>query len=248
MSNGVMPCVLGPTSFNLKFWANILISDEHQNVVVFMMIFIWVHHVLHLGSSLPTLRRVYLLLKMTDLLCFCFLLFTYYTVHKAWKWRRRLWAWEEEELEECRALLTDVSLQDFVSDRWVWLPDPLVGYSVLGSYHMLTSRDVPLRDPASSLIWLLRDRLPTKANLVQRRVLDSEASLCVSDCGMSETAQRLFLSCDAFSSLWPLMRNWLGILGVDTNVLLDHFLQFVNLTGGGKVVRDFLQLIWLLCV
>ncbi|AES97099.1 hypothetical protein MTR_5g045320 [Medicago truncatula] len=45
MSNGVMPCVLGPTSFNLKFWANILISDEHQNVVVFMMIFIWVHHI-----------------------------------------------------------------------------------------------------------------------------------------------------------------------------------------------------------
>ena len=53
VSNGVMPCVLGPTSFNLKFWANILISDEHQNVVVFMMmIFIWVHDDLHLGSSL----------------------------------------------------------------------------------------------------------------------------------------------------------------------------------------------------
>ncbi|KEH41231.1 hypothetical protein MTR_1g046940 [Medicago truncatula] len=71
---------------------------------------------------------------------------------EAWKWRRRLWAWEEEELEECRALLTDVSLQDFVSDRWVWLPNPFVGYSVRGSYHMLTSRDVPLRDPASSLM------------------------------------------------------------------------------------------------
>lgn len=42
---------LGPTSFNLKIWVNILISDEHQNVVAFMMIFIWVHHVLHLGSS-----------------------------------------------------------------------------------------------------------------------------------------------------------------------------------------------------
>ncbi|XP_039688698.1 uncharacterized protein [Medicago truncatula] len=145
---------------------------------------------------------------------------------------------------------------------WVWLPDPFVGYSVRGSYHMLTSRDVPLRDPASSLIWhnqvplkvslfawrLLRDRLSIKANLVQRRVLDSEASLCVSDCGMSETAQHLFLSCDAFSSLWPLVHYWLGILGVDINVLLDHFLQFVNLTGGGKAIRDFFQLIWLLCV
>ncbi|AES73416.1 hypothetical protein MTR_3g104590 [Medicago truncatula] len=88
---------------------------------------------------------------------------------EAWKWRRRLWAWEEEELEECRALLTDVSLQDFVSDRWVWFPDPLVGYSVRGSYHMLTSRDVPLRDPASSLIW--HNQVPLKASLFAWRLL-----------------------------------------------------------------------------
>ena len=27
---------------------------------------------------------------------------------EAWQWRRRLWAWEEEELEECRTLLLDV--------------------------------------------------------------------------------------------------------------------------------------------
>ncbi|XP_039688673.1 uncharacterized protein [Medicago truncatula] len=153
---------------------------------------------------------------------------------EAWKWRR----------------------------RWVWLPDPVEGYTVRGSYRLLTTKDVPLRDPATSLIWhnqvllkvslfawrLLHDRLPTKVNLVQRRVLDTEASMCVSDCGMSETAQHLFLTCDAFSSLWPLVRHWLGIIGVDTNVLLDHFFQFVNLTGGGKATRDFLQLIWLLCV
>lgn len=161
-----------------------------------------------------------------------------------------------------RVLLADVSLQDFVSDRWVWLPDPIEGYTVRGSYHLLTTKDVPPRDSAASLIWhhqvplkvslfawrLLRDRLPTKDNLVRRRVIDSEASLCVSDCGMSETAQHLFLSCDAFSPLWSLVRQWLGIIGVDTNVLLDHFLQFVNLIGGGKTTRDFFQLIWLLCV
>jgi len=51
VSNGVMPCVLGPTSFYLKFWVNILIKDELQNVVVFLMIFIWVHHDIHLGLS-----------------------------------------------------------------------------------------------------------------------------------------------------------------------------------------------------
>jgi len=44
---------------------------------------------------------------------------------EAWRWRRRLWAWEEEELlEECRLLLHDVSLQTSVSNVWQWLPDP----------------------------------------------------------------------------------------------------------------------------
>jgi len=34
----------------------------------------------------------------------------------AWMWRRRLWAWEEEMLEECRTLLLDVSLHVDVTD------------------------------------------------------------------------------------------------------------------------------------
>jgi len=51
MTNGVMPRVLGPTSFYLKIWANILTiimllcsHDEHQNVDI--------HDVLHLDSSM----------------------------------------------------------------------------------------------------------------------------------------------------------------------------------------------------
>jgi len=59
MSNGVMPCVLGPTNFYLKFWVNILTirmvlcssgcTSEccrvlHQNVDVHQT-FIWVHHI-----------------------------------------------------------------------------------------------------------------------------------------------------------------------------------------------------------
>ena len=44
--------------------------------------------------------------------------------------RRRLWAWEEEMLEECRTLLLDVSAQTNVSNQWVWLPDLSEGYSV----------------------------------------------------------------------------------------------------------------------
>jgi len=96
----------------------------------------------------------------------------------------------------------------------------------------------------SLFVWrLLRDRLPTKANLVTRGVISSEASQCISECGSLETAQHFFLACDDFSSLWPMVRHWLGFMGVDTNVLSDHFIQFVYSTGGGKAKRSFLQLI-----
>lgn len=37
-------------------------------------------------------------------------------------------------------------------------------------------------------------------------------------------------------------------MGVDSNVLSDHLLEFVHSRGGGKVRRSFLQLICLLCV
>ncbi|XP_024635971.1 uncharacterized protein [Medicago truncatula] len=46
----------------------------------------------------------------------------------AWQWRRRLWVWEEELVEECRELLLTVTLQDSSSDRWLWLPDQTGGW------------------------------------------------------------------------------------------------------------------------
>jgi hypothetical protein len=48
---------------------------------------------------------------------------------------------------------------------------------------------------------LLRDRLPTKANLVTRGIITKEANFCVSGCGAVESAQHLFLSCSTFGSL-----------------------------------------------
>jgi hypothetical protein len=40
-----------------------------------------------------------------------------------WRWRRRLWVWEEEMVGECHNLLNDFILQTNVTDRWQWLPD-----------------------------------------------------------------------------------------------------------------------------
>jgi len=38
----------------------------------------------------------------------------------AWQWRRRLWAWKEEMLAECRVFISNVFLQPNVSDTWQW--------------------------------------------------------------------------------------------------------------------------------
>jgi hypothetical protein len=41
----------------------------------------------------------------------------------AWRWRRRLFAWEEESVEELTLLLQNVSLQVHLEDIWKWKED-----------------------------------------------------------------------------------------------------------------------------
>jgi hypothetical protein len=83
----------------------------------------------------------------------------------------------------------------------------------------LTSRAPTPMDDAAKLIWHpqvplkvstfvwrpLRDRLPTKANLVTRGILPIAAHLCVFSCGEVESAHHLFLSCSTFGPLWALV-------------------------------------------
>ncbi|GAU21182.1 hypothetical protein TSUD_10990 [Trifolium subterraneum] len=164
----------------------------------------------------------------------------------AWQWRRQLWAWEEEELAECKALLLNVILQLNISDRWIWRHDIENGYSVMVAYALLTSMDRQGADANSDLIWhkqvpvkvsllvwrLFRNRLPTKDNLAARHVISLDSQLCVNGCGGLETAQHLFLSCPAFVPLWGEVSSWIGILHVASNSLSDHFVQFIHSSGG----------------
>jgi hypothetical protein len=127
-------------------------------------------------------------------------------------------------LGEYQTLLLICSPQAQVSDRWQWQPDPDKCYSVRDAYQLMTSQYSVTMDAAEDLIWhsqvplkvsifvwhLLRDRLPTKANLVSRDILSPEARHCVSGCGEVESAQHLFLSCGTFGSFWPLVRSWIG--------------------------------------
>lgn len=112
-----------------------------------------------------------------------------------WVWRRRLLAWEEECVRECSVLLHDIVLQDHFIDRWKWLLDSVNGYSVKGIYHFLTTIDEPSERELSFDVWhkhfplkvslftwrLFRNRLPTKDNLVRRRVLFNTMTTSVLD-------------------------------------------------------------------
>ena len=57
----------------------------------------------------------------------------------AWRWRRRLLAWEEEQVRECSDLMTNIILQSDISDRWFWYFHASSSYNVTSAYHYLTS-------------------------------------------------------------------------------------------------------------
>ncbi|PNX84949.1 heat shock protein [Trifolium pratense] len=154
---------------------------------------------------------------------------------------------------------------DHVSDRWQWQPNLDGGYTVRGAYQLLMTHDAVTLDAAAGLIWhpqvplkvsffvlrLLRDRLPTKANLVIRGILSSEHHHCVSGCGDSdevESAQHLFLSCSTFGALWSLVSSWIGSSLVTAQTPSNHFIQFTASAGGLRARHSFMQLIWLACV
>jgi hypothetical protein len=126
------------------------------------------------------------------------------------------------------------------------------------AYRFLTTPEVPpdrslvdnvwhhcIPSKVSLFVWrLLRNRLPTKDNLVRRRVLHSDDSACISGCQQSETANHLFLDCAIFGSLWHQVWNWLGISSVQPGDLKLHFHQFTNLPGLPRATSVFFKIIW----
>ncbi|GAU46970.1 hypothetical protein TSUD_143120 [Trifolium subterraneum] len=123
-----------------------------------------------------------------------------------------------------------------------------LGLSILiGGSDRLILIEVPHK--VSILAWrLLRDKLLTKENLVARGIITPDAQYCVSGCGGVESAQHLFLSCQVFSSLWSVVRFWIGFLSADAHHLSDHLVQFTFSSSGSRARRSFLQLIWIACV
>ncbi|GAU13337.1 hypothetical protein TSUD_42910 [Trifolium subterraneum] len=160
-------------------------------------------------------------------------------------------------LRECQTLLLNFSFQVQSSDSWQWQPDLDTGYSVCGAYQLLTSQDSITLGEAETLIWhkqvhmkvsicawrLLRDRLPTRANLVSRGIISPEAHFCVSGCGGIESAQHRFshvgllaLYGRRFDSGLVFLRWIIKIHTVISSSLLAHW---VSVAHGGLSCSSF---------
>jgi len=97
-------------------------------------------------------------------------------------------------------------------------------------------KDIPLK--VVLFAWRpIRDRLPTKDNLIRRGILDSDDSLCVG--GSMETSPHLFLHCQFFGEVWHFIHLCFGVYSVIPNVPADF-------VGGNcsKGRLSILQLIW----
>lgn len=132
-----------------------------------------------------------------------------------------------------------VCLQDGMKDYWDWNLDHGKGYTVNGVYHMLSNVEQANRNDISILLWtyknvplkvsmfvwrLLRNRIPMKDNLTRRGIKSSNSNLCLSDCGLEEHADHLFLGCAFYGSIWSLVRQWLGICSASPLHLSDHLI------------------------
>jgi len=176
----------------------------------------------------------------------------------AWRWRRRLFVWEEQMVGELLLLLHNVLLQVVKADSWLWTLETCRSYSVRSAYRIITispplvnpvpvadlwHKDVPLK--VVLFAWrLLRDRLPTKENLYHRGVLDRDSILCAAGCDLVESSQHLFLHCNIFGSVWHLIYRWLGISAVVPSQVSAHFTQFSVSGGVGNKRRSITQVIW----
>jgi hypothetical protein len=154
---------------------------------------------------------------------------------EAWKWRRRLYAWEEDLVLECTVHLSNVVLDLFLTtqnvtynadyDRFLWL------------------KPVPLK--VNIFVWrLFLNRLPTKLNLHRRGVLDEQQLSCATSCGKLEDLDHLFFQCDVYGRLWSMISNWLGVTTAFPGSANLHSTHFCGLGGFSRGTNAMLIIIW----
>ncbi|GAU26515.1 hypothetical protein TSUD_361480 [Trifolium subterraneum] len=180
-----------------------------------------------------------------------------------WEWRRRLFVWEQELLVSLTETLPLLVLSG-EEDVWYWRLEDGGVFTVKSVYTLLGSVfatdavwsppelrvfDQIWKSPAPSKVivfpWkLLRNRIPTKANLALRGIQVVGGSLnCVHCVGSGEDASHLFMYCNFAAQVWNSIFRWIGVtIVIPPNI----FLLFDCMRGAApnnKIAKGF-SLIW----
>jgi hypothetical protein len=85
------------------------------------------------------------------------------------------------------------------------------------------------------LLQLLQDRVPSRQNLLKRRVIRSPSDALCAFCGASmEAVDHLFVTCDSISPVWYFLFRWLGLRFVSPRSITSVFQDFLGHGMGRK--------------
>jgi hypothetical protein len=186
--------------------------------------------------------------------------------HDVWvwnlQWRRSLFVWEEDQYGEFLNVITPFMPSDRI-DTWLWLDGDIQGFTANSAYLLLAAEYIPPveRDlvfhfvfknlwkcgapsKVCAFAWqLLLDRIPTKDNLLKRRIIQPAQGVCVF-CGLApESSTHLFLHCRGAAKVWYDVSRWLGFFNTLPHTIVSS-LAMLLLCAKNKKERGGLCLIW----
>jgi hypothetical protein len=178
------------------------------------------------------------------------------------QWRRHLFVWEEEQYRHLLEIIAPfVPLGE--DDKWLWLGDDLIGFTVNSAYLLLVAEfsPRPVSDPVEDFVFkhlwkcgvptkvcafswqLILDRIQTKDNLLRRRIIQAQHGNC-SLCGENlESGRHLFLHCCFAAKVWYDITRWLGLIVILPHDITSSLATLIQ-CGKNKSVRLGLCLIW----
>ncbi|GLT47960.1 hypothetical protein SLA2020_216110 [Shorea laevis] len=160
----------------------------------------------------------------------------------AFRWRRKLFTWEENQLLDLKTTIEAINLQQGKIDQWTWIYDKKGLYTAKSGYLLLKQHlgnvdgwpynklwipSIPSK--VSAFIWqTLQDKIATKWNLFRRGILNNNQLKCCF-CDGQEDTNHLFLHCNFASKIWNLCLQWWGIASITAKEILEAFKQQFSL-------------------
>ncbi|XP_057811517.1 uncharacterized protein LOC131025747 [Salvia miltiorrhiza] len=195
-------------------------------------------------------------------------------IHELGRWENGEWIWElswrrelfEREKVGANDLLSSIAVTNLTADSadgWCWNAENEGTYSTRSAYtiNKEISKDTTPADESfitSAKVWkipiphkvritawrILRNRLPTCANLRRRHIEINEVELGCNMCfHHEESVNHLFLHCPKTGKVWEDIHKWLGISFVRPQNVAAHFSQFIEWYKR-KESRKFLGTVW----